>query len=310
MRAPVLAVGDGALGFWNALNEVFPDTRHQRCWVHKTANVLDALPKSAQPAAKRAVQEIYNAEDKQHAARAVRDFERAYGAKYPRVVRRVTDDEDELLAFFDFPAEHWIHLRTTNPIESTFATVRLRTKVTKGAGSRAAALAMVFKADRVRPGPLAGRERAPPRRPRPRRSPLRTRPPRRASRGRGRVTKGKASAMTAHSRQVLLDLVRWNGQIDDLIVAARVIPEGELPAAVLDRADAQAALRKVLTGEVLPGDLSAWTQELHMREDIDIESGHEDLLTQFLFEMSTPELFEPITRELCSRWLDALRATA
>lgn len=145
MRAPVLAVGDGALGFWDALNEVFPETRHQRCWVHKTANVLDALPKSAQPAAKRAVQEIYNAEDKEHAARAVRDFERAYGAKYPKVVKRITDDEDELLAFFDFPAEHWIHLRTTNPIESTFATVRLRTKVTKGAGSRAAGLAMVFK---------------------------------------------------------------------------------------------------------------------------------------------------------------------
>ncbi|MFE4335632.1 IS256 family transposase [Streptomyces sp. NPDC056831] len=145
MRAPVLAVGDGALGFWNALSEVFPDTRHQRCWVHKTANVLDALPKSAQPAAKRAIQEIYNAEDKEHAARAVRDFERAYGAKYPKVVKRITHDEDELLAFFDFPAEHWIHLRTTNPIESTFATVRLRTKVTRGAGSRAAGLAMVFK---------------------------------------------------------------------------------------------------------------------------------------------------------------------
>lgn len=145
MRAPVLAVGDGALGFWNALNEVFPETRHQRCWVHKTANVLDALRKSARPAAKRAVQEIYNAEDKEHAARAVRAFERAYQAKYPKVVKRITDDEDELLAFFDFPAEHWVHLRTTNPIESTFATVRLRTKVTKGAGSRGAALAMVFK---------------------------------------------------------------------------------------------------------------------------------------------------------------------
>ncbi|MGW4783516.1 IS256 family transposase [Streptomyces sp. NPDC004230] len=145
MRAPVLAVGDGELGFWNALSEVFPDTRHQRCWVHKTANVLDALPKSAQPAAKRAIQEIYNAEDKEHAARAVLDFSRAYQAKYPKVVKRITDDEDELLAFFDFPAEHWIHLRTTNPIESTFATVRLRTKVTKGAGSRAAGLAMVFK---------------------------------------------------------------------------------------------------------------------------------------------------------------------
>ena len=145
MRAPVLAVGDGALGFWNALREVFPETREQRCWVHKTANILDALPKSAQPAAKRAVQEIYNAEDKEHAHAAIKAFANQYGAKYPKVVKRLTDDEEELLAFFDFPAEHWIHLRTTNPIESTFATVRLRTKVTKGAGSRAAALAMVFK---------------------------------------------------------------------------------------------------------------------------------------------------------------------
>jgi putative transposase len=145
MRAPVLAVGDGALGFWNALNEVFPETRHQRCWVHKTANVLDALPKSAQPAAKRAIQEIYNAEDKEHAAKAIAAFAKQYGAKYPKVVKRIGDNEEELLAFFDFPAEHWIHLRTTNPIESTFATVRLRTKVTKGAGNRAAALAMVFK---------------------------------------------------------------------------------------------------------------------------------------------------------------------
>ncbi|MEU9223512.1 IS256 family transposase [Streptomyces massasporeus] len=145
MRAPVLAVGDGALGFWNALNEVFPETRHQRCWVHKTANVLDALPKSAQPAAKRAIQEIYNAEDKEHAAKAIAAFAKQYGAKYPKVVKRITDDEEELLEFFGFPAEHWFHLRTTNLIESTFAAVRLRTKVTKGAGNRAAALAMVFK---------------------------------------------------------------------------------------------------------------------------------------------------------------------
>ena len=122
--------------------------------------------------------------------------------------------------------------------------------------------------------------------------------------------KGEASAMTAHSRQVLLDLVQWNGRIDDLIAAARMIPESGFPAVVLDRASAQAALRKVLAGEALPGDLTAWTEQLHMREDIDIEPGHEDLLTQFLFEMSTPELFEPITRELCSRWLRELRATA
>ncbi|WP_328334068.1 IS256 family transposase [Streptomyces sp. NBC_00455] len=145
MRAPVLAVGDGALGFWKAINEVFPETRHQRCWVHKTANVLDSLPTSAQPAAKKAIQDIYNAEDREHAAKAVAAFARQYGAKFPKAVKKIVEDEAELLAFYDFPAEHWIHLRTTNPIESTFATVRLRTKVTKGAGSRAAALAMVFK---------------------------------------------------------------------------------------------------------------------------------------------------------------------
>jgi transposase-like protein len=145
MRAPVLAVGDGALGFWNGLREVFPEAREQRCWVHKTANVMDALPKSAQPAAKRALAEIWGAEDKQHAQAAIRAFDKAYGAKFPKAVKKITDDGDVLLAFYDYPAEHWIHLRTTNPIESTFATVRLRTKVTKGAGSRAAGLAMVFK---------------------------------------------------------------------------------------------------------------------------------------------------------------------
>ncbi|MEU9190960.1 IS256 family transposase [Streptomyces sp. NPDC048484] len=145
MHAPVPAVGDGALGFWNALNKVFPTTRHQRCRVHRTANCLDALPKPAQPAAKRAIQDIYNAEDKEHAAQAVAAFAKQYGAKYPKVVKRIADDEDELPAFFDYPAEHWIHLRTTHPIESAFATVRPRTKVTKSAGSRAAALAMVFK---------------------------------------------------------------------------------------------------------------------------------------------------------------------
>ena len=145
MRAPVLAVGDGALGFWNGLREVFPDTREQRCWVHKTANILDALPKSAQPAAKRALAEIWGAEDKDRAQAAIRAFDKAYGAKFPKAVKKVTDDEDALLAYYDYPAEHWIHLRTTNPIESTFATVRLRTKVTRGAGSRAAGLAMTFK---------------------------------------------------------------------------------------------------------------------------------------------------------------------
>ena len=145
MRAPVLAVGDGALGFWKALREVFPETREQRCWVHKTANVLDSMPKSAQPAAKKALQDIYNAEDRNHAEEAVKTFAKLYQAKFPRAVAKVTDDQDVLLQFHDYPAEHWVHLRTTNPIESTFATVRLRTKVTKGAGSRAAGLAMVFK---------------------------------------------------------------------------------------------------------------------------------------------------------------------
>ncbi|TKA01220.1 IS256 family transposase [Actinacidiphila oryziradicis] len=145
MRAPVLAVGDGALGFWKALHQVFPETREQRCWVHKTANVIDSMPKSAQPAAKKALQDIYDAEDREYAEQAVKTFAKLYQAKFPKAVAKVTDDQDELLAFYDYPAEHWIHLRTTNPIESTFATVRLRTKVTKGAGSRAAGLAMVFK---------------------------------------------------------------------------------------------------------------------------------------------------------------------
>jgi putative transposase len=145
MRAPVLAVGDGALGFWKALAEVFPETREQRCWVHKTANVLDSMPKSAQPGAKKAIQDIYNAEDRDHAEAAITTFAKLYGAKFPKAVKKITDDQEQLLAFYDFPAEHWIHLRTTNPIESTFSTVRLRTKVTRGAGSRTAALAMVFK---------------------------------------------------------------------------------------------------------------------------------------------------------------------
>jgi transposase-like protein len=145
MRAPVLAVGDGALGFWKALAEVFPETREQRCWVHKTANLLDSMPKSAQPGAKKAIQDIYNAEDRDHAEAAIKTFAQLYGAKFPKAVKKITDDQDQLLAFYNFPAEHWIHLRTTNPIESTFSTVRLRTKVTRGAGSRTAALAMVFK---------------------------------------------------------------------------------------------------------------------------------------------------------------------
>ena len=145
MRAPVLAAGDGALGFWGALREVFPETREQRCWFHKIANVLSALPKSAHPGAKKALAQIWNAEDKRHALDAMTAFKDLYGGKFPKAVAKVTDDVEELLAFYDFPAEHWIHLRTTNPIESTFATVRHRTKVTKGPGSRAAGLAMAFK---------------------------------------------------------------------------------------------------------------------------------------------------------------------
>jgi transposase-like protein len=145
MRPPVLAVGDGALGFWGALREVFPATRAQRCWVHKVANVLSALPKSAQPTARRMLTEIRDAEDREHAVTAADAFAREYGAKWPKAVAKIVDDLDVLLTFFDFPAEHWIHLKTTNPIESTFATVRLRTKVTKGPGSRAAGLAMAYK---------------------------------------------------------------------------------------------------------------------------------------------------------------------
>ena len=145
MRAPVLAIGDGALGFWGALREVFPDTREQRCWFHKIANVLAALPKSAHPGAKKALAEIWNAEDKRHALDAVKTFEAAYGAKFPKAVAKITDDVEQLLAFYDFPAEHWVHLRTTNPIESTFATVRNRSKITKGPGSRAAGIAMAYK---------------------------------------------------------------------------------------------------------------------------------------------------------------------
>jgi putative transposase len=125
--------------------DVFPETREQRCWWHKIGNVLAALPKSAHPGAKKALAEIYNAEDKEHAITAATAFDAAYGAKFPKAVAKVTDDLDVLLAFYDFPAEHWIHLRTTNPIESTFATVRLRQRVTKGPGSRAAGVAMAFK---------------------------------------------------------------------------------------------------------------------------------------------------------------------
>ena len=141
----MLAVGDGALGFWAALGEVFPETRAQWCWFHKTANVLSALPKSAHPGAKKALVEIRNAEDKDHARAAVRAFDELYGAKWPKATAKITDNGAELLAFYDYLAEYWVHLRTTNQMESTFATVRHRIKVIKGPGSTAAGMAMALK---------------------------------------------------------------------------------------------------------------------------------------------------------------------
>lgn len=144
LAAPALATGDGALGFWAALRDVFPETREQACWVHKTARVLDALPKRRHERAKAALGAIYTASTRADALDAVARFGEAF-ADHPKAVAKLTGDLDALLAFYDFPMEHHIHLRTTNPIESTFSTVRLRTRVTKGAGSRAAGLAMAFK---------------------------------------------------------------------------------------------------------------------------------------------------------------------
>jgi transposase-like protein len=145
MRAPVVAVGDGALGFWAALGQVWPETKEQRCWFHKLGNILDKLPKRLQPQAKRLLHEVLYAPTRREAEKAVVRFSEEYKAKYPKAVECLTDDKEELLAFFNFPADHWKHLRTTNPIESTFATVRLRSRVTKGAGSRAAGLTMTYK---------------------------------------------------------------------------------------------------------------------------------------------------------------------
>ena len=147
-RAPKLAVGDGALGFWKALEKIWPGTRQQRCWVHKTANVLDKMPKSVQPSAKTLIHEIYQAPTKEKALEAFHQFKALYEAKYPKAWNCLQKDEDQLFSFYDFPAEHWRHLRTTNPIESTFATVRHRTRKTKGCGSRTTTLAMVFKLTR------------------------------------------------------------------------------------------------------------------------------------------------------------------
>ena len=143
--APMVAVGDGALGFWKAVSKAWPEMRHQRCWTHKMANVLNELPKTAQPGAKDMLKSIWHAETEEYAAKAFDVFVRTYEDKYPKATECLVKDREELLVFFDFPAEHWRHLRTSNPIESTFATVRQRSSKTKGSGSRKATLAMVFK---------------------------------------------------------------------------------------------------------------------------------------------------------------------
>jgi transposase-like protein len=145
MTAPVLAVGDGNLGFWAALRQVFPETEQQRCWKHKIANVLDKLPKRLQARAKEQLHEIMYAPDRESALEEIVVFEEEYSVRYAKAVETLIKDQEQMLTFFDFPAEHWLHLRTTNPIESTFATVKARTKKTKGAGSRKAGLAMAWK---------------------------------------------------------------------------------------------------------------------------------------------------------------------
>lgn len=144
-QSPQLAIGDGALGFWAALEEEYPATRNQRCWVHKTANVLDKMAKSVQPAAKRMIHDIYLAPTRKDANQAWDQFTKLYQAKYPKACACLEKDRKALMTFYDFPAEHWSHLRTTNPIESTFAGVRHRTRQTKGCGSRTATLSMVFQ---------------------------------------------------------------------------------------------------------------------------------------------------------------------
>jgi transposase-like protein len=145
LSEPKLVTGDGALGTWAALREVYPQARHQRCWMHKIANVLDAVPKRVQPRAKALLHEIMEGPTRSAADEALEDLRRELGAKYPKAVEKLDRDRDALFAFYDFPAEHWRHLRTTDPIESAFATVKLRTRVQKGAGSKAAALAMAYK---------------------------------------------------------------------------------------------------------------------------------------------------------------------
>ena len=142
---PELAIGDGAMGFWSALDEVFPKTKQQRCWVHRTANVLNELPKPKQPEAKAMIHDIYRAESRKEAEKAFTRFTKSFEAKYPSAVEKLVKTKESTMQFYDFPAQHWSHIRSTNPIESMFATVRLRTRKTKGCGSRKATLAMVFQ---------------------------------------------------------------------------------------------------------------------------------------------------------------------
>jgi putative transposase len=145
MPAPVLAIADGALGFWAALREVYPETQEQRCWVHKIANVLDKLPKRLQPRAKEMLHEIMRAPKRNDALEEIDHFSQEFDLRYPKAVETLLKDQDQLLTFFDFPAQHWIHLRTSNAVESTFSTVKARTRKTRGAGSRKAGLALAFK---------------------------------------------------------------------------------------------------------------------------------------------------------------------
>ena len=145
MNSPQLAVGDGALGFWAAQEEIYPDTRQQRCWMHKTGNVLNALPKSVQPKAKQALHDIWLADTRDNADKAFELFIKTYESKYPKATLCLQKDREELLAFYDFPAQHWQSLRTTNPIESTFGTIRHRTKRSKGCLTRDGMLHMMFK---------------------------------------------------------------------------------------------------------------------------------------------------------------------
>jgi transposase-like protein len=183
MRAPVLAVGDGALGFWKAVRDVFPGTKEQRCWWHKIGNVLAALPKSAHPGAKKALAEIYNAENKQLARKAAKAFADEYGAKWAKGAAKITDDLDVMLAFYDFPAEHWVHLRTTNPVNR----VDLRDRAVAAAGHQRPRLPRGRCRDgvqthRVRPAPLEAGQRTPLGGPRPRRSRIQGRQTRRTTR--------------------------------------------------------------------------------------------------------------------------------